>query len=305
MTRTPSDNRAVVTAKQMRSRIRRGGERFWRHSDFADLPPAAVSQALSRLARRGDLERVGKGLYYRPQPTVLGASRPAPDAVAVRSSARRLHPAGLTAANYLGFTTQNPAFPEYASSAAAVPSALKHAHVRTRRPRNRDAPDREGERDPRVAARPRTHERPGRGGHVRPASRHPGRPALVRAPVEGCPRRAAAGTRHARRGRRATGDGPPPAQTLRASLNPLSRYDFGTLKCLPAAGDWQATRDLEHCPCDDTRSTVSTYHAGRSWRRTLRHRGAGSPPSTTRRGGASSREGSACHEARGDLARQS
>jgi hypothetical protein len=29
---------------------------------------------------------------------------------------------------------------------------------------------------------------------------------------------------------------------LRASLNPLSRYDFGTLKCLPAADDWQAAR---------------------------------------------------------------
>jgi hypothetical protein len=27
---------------------------------------------------------------------------------------------------------------------------------------------------------------------------------------------------------------------LRASLNPLSRYDFGTLKCLQVADQWQA-----------------------------------------------------------------
>jgi hypothetical protein len=29
---------------------------------------------------------------------------------------------------------------------------------------------------------------------------------------------------------------------LRASLNPLSRFDFGTLKCLQAADRWQASR---------------------------------------------------------------
>ena len=131
-------HRAVMTAKQIRSRVRRGGERFWRHTDFAGLPPAAVSQALSRLTKRSELERVRKGLYYRSRPTVLGASRPAPDAVAVHSARGRLHPAGLSAAKYLGFTTQNPARPEYASSAAAAPSALAGAHVYTRRPLNRE-----------------------------------------------------------------------------------------------------------------------------------------------------------------------
>ena len=29
---------------------------------------------------------------------------------------------------------------------------------------------------------------------------------------------------------------------LRASLNPLSRYDFGTLRCLRPADHWQASR---------------------------------------------------------------
>jgi len=29
---------------------------------------------------------------------------------------------------------------------------------------------------------------------------------------------------------------------LRASLNPLSRFDFGTLRCLQVADNWQAKR---------------------------------------------------------------
>ena len=240
MITTPSDDRAVVTAKQMRSRIRRGGERFWRHSDFAGLPPAAVSQALSRLAKRGDLERVGKGLYYRPQPTVLGASRPAPDAVAVRSSARRLHPAGLTAANYLGFTTQNPAIPEYASSAAAAPSALKHAHVRTRRPRNRDdLTERESAILELLRDRACTSDLGAEAtcarlldilGDQRSFER------LSKAALDEPPRvRAMLGAAGEQ-----LGMDPHLLKQLRASLNPLSRYDFGMLKCLPAAGDWQA-----------------------------------------------------------------
>src|SRR5450756_1127014 len=39
-------DRAVMTAKQIRSRVRRRGERFWRPTNFPDPPPAAVSQAL-------------------------------------------------------------------------------------------------------------------------------------------------------------------------------------------------------------------------------------------------------------------
>ncbi len=236
----PSDRGAAITAKQMRLRIRRGGERFWRHSDFADLPPAAVSQALSRLVKRGDLERVSKGLYYRPQPTVLGASRPAPDAVAMRSSARRLHPAGLTAANYLGFTTQNPALPEYASSAPAVPSALKHAHVRTRRPRNRDhLTDKESAILEVLRDRARTSDLGAEATCARLLdilNDQRSFERLSKAALDEPPRvRAMLGAAGEQ-----LGMNPRLLKQLRASLNPLSRYDFGTLKCLPAAGDWQA-----------------------------------------------------------------
>lgn len=225
---------------RVRSRVGRGGERFWRHADFADLPPAAVSQALSRLSKRGELERVGKGLYYRSRPTVLGASRPAPDAVAVHSTRGRLHPAGLTAANYLGFTTQNPARPEYTSSAAAVPSALAGAHVRTRRPRNREnLSERESAILELLRDRARTSD-------LDPESTCARLLGLLNDP------------RAFERLARAAADEPPRVRAmlgaageqlgmdervlnrLRASLNPLSRFDFGTLSCLRAADRWQA-----------------------------------------------------------------
>jgi len=57
-----STDDVITASKRVRSRVYRGGERFWRHTDFADLPPAAVSQALSRLTKRGELERVRKGV---------------------------------------------------------------------------------------------------------------------------------------------------------------------------------------------------------------------------------------------------
>lgn len=242
MAKRPSDDSAVMTTKRVRSRVRRGGERFWRHTDFADPPPVSVSQALSRLAKRGELQRVRKGLYYRPRPTVLGASRPSPDAVAAQGARSRLHPAGLTAANYLGFTTQNPARAEYASSAAAVPSALAGAHVRTRRPRNREnLTERESaileflrdractsDLDPEsTCARllglldePRTFER-----LAKAAADEPPR---VRAMLGAAGEQLGMDERVLRR--------------LRASLNALSRYDFGALRCLRAADRWQAAR---------------------------------------------------------------
>jgi len=240
MVTVPSDKNTIMTAKQIRSRVHRGGERFWRHTDFADLPPAAVSQTLSRLARGGELQRVRKGLYYRSRPTVLGESLPAPDAVAAHSSRGRLHPAGLTAASYLGFTTQNPARPEYASSAAAVPTALTGAHVRTRRSRNREnLSERESALLELLRDRARTSDLGAEGTCARLLDllNAPGTfGRLAKAAVDEPPRvRAMLGAAGEQ-----LGADQRLLKQLRASLNPLSRYDFGTLTCLRAADHWQA-----------------------------------------------------------------
>src|SRR5690242_15308413 len=65
----------------VRKRIERGGERLWRFEDFRDLPSIAVAQALSRLTRQGLLQRLSKGVYYRPRQTTFGNSLPNPAAI--------------------------------------------------------------------------------------------------------------------------------------------------------------------------------------------------------------------------------
>ena len=51
-------------------------KRFWTLSDFGEMPSTAVAQRLSRLARKGVIQRLGTGLYYRPRLTAFGLSRP-------------------------------------------------------------------------------------------------------------------------------------------------------------------------------------------------------------------------------------
>src|SRR5271169_5360719 len=87
------------TAETVRRRIEASGERVWRLVDFNDMPLMAVAQALSRLARRGVIQRLGKGLYYRSRPTAFGASRP--NSAQLRSLPirhRGIFPAGIAAA---------------------------------------------------------------------------------------------------------------------------------------------------------------------------------------------------------------
>ena len=83
-------------------------------SHFLDLRSRdAVGQALSRLARKGTLRRLARGLYDYPRPhPVLGVAAPPPEAVAKALAGRhgiRLQPSGAYAANLLGLSTQVPA----------------------------------------------------------------------------------------------------------------------------------------------------------------------------------------------------
>lgn len=72
---------------------------------------AVVHRALSRLARRGSLLRVGRGLYVRPLESRFGPRAPSVEKVARAVSEQRgeiIVTSGAAAANSLGLTTQVP-----------------------------------------------------------------------------------------------------------------------------------------------------------------------------------------------------
>ncbi|HVA10351.1 MAG TPA: hypothetical protein VNG12_26865 [Acidimicrobiales bacterium] len=95
-------------AAEVRKRVRSSRDRFWRPEDF-DGSPDAVAQALSRLARTGDLRRIRRGLYWRGASTRLGMAPPplrrlAGEVVGDTGTG----PAGRSAAVALGLSTQVP-----------------------------------------------------------------------------------------------------------------------------------------------------------------------------------------------------
>jgi hypothetical protein len=73
----------------------------------------AVDTALHRLARKGTIRRLARGLYdYPKEHPTLGPLQPSADAVAAALAGRdrtRLQPAGAYAANMLGLSEQVPA----------------------------------------------------------------------------------------------------------------------------------------------------------------------------------------------------
>ena len=87
--------------------------------DFLDLGSRdAADQSLSRLARSGEIQRLGRGLYHYPRVNErLGIPiGPDPDEIAEalgRQSGTRVLPSGAAAANRLGLSTQVPAKPVY------------------------------------------------------------------------------------------------------------------------------------------------------------------------------------------------
>lgn len=227
-------------ARRVRERVQRDGERFWRAADFPDLNAMAVAHELSRMTSRGDLQRVRKGLYYRPKTTVLGPSVPSASAALPLTTRFPLHPAGLSAASHLGLTTQNPGRPEFATPAATAPRALEHATVHTRRPEARQGLD---DRDAALLELLRDRGRPS---DLSPEEtvrrlvrlmRDEKRFArLTRAALSEPPRvRAMLGAlgQEADAPKRELG-------RLRKTLNPLSRFDFGPLHVLKHAREWQA-----------------------------------------------------------------
>jgi hypothetical protein len=227
----------------VRQRIEAGGEKLWRLGDFRDLPVSAVAQALSRLAQQGKIERLSKGVYYHSRDTAFGKSKPNPAQIReLIPKETTVFPSGIAAANLLGFTTQNAARSEVATSALSLPRKLVGADtvIHGRRP---DAWSGLSEPDAAILDFLR---RSGRTSELAPdetvrllLSLFSGKDRFDRllkvADTEPPRVRAMLG---------AIGEqlvpGSPALQRLRSSLNPLSRYDFGILSSLRHARQWQA-----------------------------------------------------------------
>ena len=239
-TETKSKKRRKSDAERVRERVERGGQRYWKHSDFQGLSASAVATALSRLEREGALQRMSKGVYFRPTQTVFGASAAAPSTAAAQSLGYPVHPAGLSAANVLGLTTQNPKRAEYATPAPAPPTALGDAVVHTRRPASRAALSAE------EGAILETLRDRARFSDLSP-EKTVGRLLRLLSDEARFVRLAGAAMEEPPRVRAMLGalgqelDMPPRSlDQLHKSLNPLSRYDFGDLRSLRHAKEWQA-----------------------------------------------------------------
>ena len=242
-TRSRGSRTSRHAAAAVRERIERGGERLWRLDDFGDLSFAAVAQALSRLTRAGAIERIAKGTYYRSRPTTFGQSRPSPSAMRRLASSRRpLFPAGVGAANLLGFSTQVPRRGEMATSRGSLPRKLigDATLVHTRRPEawaTLPATDaalldllrtggRASELSPEETTRRTLALLAERGRYKRLVAVAGTEPPRVRALL------GALGE--------ALGASRASLARLRASLNSLSRFDFGAFGRLPNARAWHA-----------------------------------------------------------------
>ena len=240
---TPTAGRGSHIARTVRSRIEQGGERVWRFDDFRDLPPGAMAQALSRLTREGVIERLSKGIYYRPRQTTLGKSLPNPTAIrALAAKKKNLFPSGLSAANLLGFTTQTGSRGEVATDALSLPRKLVGTEliVHTRRPEAWDGLSDEdaalldflrragqtSELPPHQTIRRTTALLLERGRFNRLAKIAASEPPRARAVLGALGEQI--GVRRAL------------LKELRESLNPLSRFEFGVFSALPNASNWQA-----------------------------------------------------------------
>jgi hypothetical protein len=237
----PKKTRRITTL--IRQRIESGGERLWRVDDFRDFPFTAVAQALSRMARDGMIERLSKGVYYRNRQTALGKSRPNPAAIQkLAAKTNSLFPAGISAANVLGFTTQTAKRTELATSGLSLPRKLvgSDALIHTRRP---EAWVGLSETD---AALLDFLRRGGRTSELSPEKTINGTLALFaeRGRFERLVKVAASEPPRVRAILGALGEhigkSPRTLRQLRASLNPFSRFDFGVLNALPNARSWQA-----------------------------------------------------------------
>jgi Family of unknown function (DUF6088) len=234
--------KTLTKTESIRQRILAGGERFWNHQDLADYPPATVAKTLTQLVKEGILQRISKGHYYHPRPTRFGYSQPVRSELPYQLTQTRVYPAGVNAANLLGFTTQNAIDGTFATTASSLPTAWlgQRAKLFTRRPstwENLSATEAalldflrsRGEwsdlSPPETIEQLLNHFRvPGRFDRL-VAIAH-AEPPRVRAMLGAIGQE----LKHAK----------DLLQQLRMGLNPYSRFEFGKLSSLWYAQEWQA-----------------------------------------------------------------
>lgn len=228
-------------AAAIRETITQSADRIWTYADFGGMSPAAVSQALSRLCREGLVKRVRKGVYYRPKQTVLGESKVSPVALSSKLLSSSARPTGYTAARVLGLSSQVPVEPSYVVSVTKAPASVAGVKVTVRRPTpssvsvsTREAAILEflRERGESSELSPeetiekllRIIKEPGVFSRLADAAMY--EPPRVRAMLGALGQEA--------------GIGKQKLVKLQESLNALSRYDFGRLRCMKYAKEWLA-----------------------------------------------------------------
>jgi hypothetical protein len=219
------------------------GDSLLRAEDLKGTTPAAATKALARLAKQGVLTRVGKGLYFAPRDTLIGKSKPSETAVALKKLEGKTRLTGASAANILGLSTQVPARPQLIAFASQPPKNAGAARIRLRRSS-------------------RLHPLPALEGALLEFIRDRGETADT-GPEESFRRLRDFLTRQLttsrlRELRQAALAEPPRVRAilgallayaelpenlwepLKASLNPLTKFDFGLFAELPNAREWQA-----------------------------------------------------------------
>lgn len=223
-----------------------------RATDFPDYRAATVTEALRWLTARNILKHASKGYYYFPKQTLLGPSQPSGLSIDLKVISDQARPTRGTAAYILGLTTQMPARPEYLVVGRSIPTHVRAARLHKRK----DMPQLpltpvegawlevvwdqgkycEMTSEELLSAMLR---------HLRKfaeSSKEPGKQTLtqslrrlITAAKAGPPRsRAVLGAMLEHLGLPSKG-----WKSLKASLNPHSKFDFGPFNTLPKAKDWQ------------------------------------------------------------------
>lgn len=132
----------TTTQTQILHRIRRqfGGDgAVVTPKDFLDLASrAAVDQALKRLVKKGDLTRLGRGLYHAPQMNLrLGITVPPATDQVVNAISRQtgslISPTPQTVANQLGLSAQIPAKQVYRTTGSSRSIRVGNQTLRLKR----------------------------------------------------------------------------------------------------------------------------------------------------------------------------